>query len=273
MTTIIFILWTFLSHGAEKNISSSAHELEKSKMSTISTSRDLNTELELLKLQIELTTTFQEKLLSTVYWSLGTIASVVTVLVGFGWFANYKVYERDKEAIKSEANALIKNYQQENQVHFDSQIGKLETQISEKLKADQSLELEKLKINFDEKIKYLSTEIQALKHDSKSGLANVTIELENQSREKWIQMGVYINALRSSINILELAITNKFKYRIERGLDFILEDLNKIFSKGMQLDSGVVSKLSKQFDLLDSSHAANINSIYALMEKIKTPKS
>jgi hypothetical protein len=42
------------------------------------------------------------RLLNTVYWSLGTLATVTALLIGFGWFANFRVYERDKGAMRTE---------------------------------------------------------------------------------------------------------------------------------------------------------------------------
>ena len=42
------------------------------------------------------------RLLNTVYCSLGTLANVTALLIGFGWFANFRVYERDKGAMRTE---------------------------------------------------------------------------------------------------------------------------------------------------------------------------
>lgn len=63
---------------------------------------DANTQVLLLKQQVEATKAYQESLLATVYWALGGVFGIALLLVGFGWFANFKVYERDKRALKSE---------------------------------------------------------------------------------------------------------------------------------------------------------------------------
>src|SRR6266581_4289412 len=60
-----------------------------------------------LRAQLELMRSFQDSLLSTVYWSLGVLLVIVAVLVGFGWFANFRVYQRDLEGLKRELEVLV----------------------------------------------------------------------------------------------------------------------------------------------------------------------
>jgi len=59
-----------------------------------------------LRTQLEVMRSFDASLLSTVYWSLGTLVVIVAVLIGLGWFANFRVYQRDLEGIKRELDAL-----------------------------------------------------------------------------------------------------------------------------------------------------------------------
>ena len=60
-----------------------------------------------LRAQLEVIRSFDASLLSTVYWSLGTLAVIVAVLIGLGWFANFRVYQRDLEGIRRELEALV----------------------------------------------------------------------------------------------------------------------------------------------------------------------
>lgn len=57
---------------------------------------------------------YHSSLLDTVYWALGTVATVAVLLVGFGWFANFKFHEAEKQRLKEdlvasqkEANATL----------------------------------------------------------------------------------------------------------------------------------------------------------------------
>jgi len=46
-------------------------------------------------------------LLGAVYWSLGGTATIALALLGFGWFVNFRVYERDKEALSKALSAEL----------------------------------------------------------------------------------------------------------------------------------------------------------------------
>jgi hypothetical protein len=59
-------------------------------------------QVKLLETQLAEVRKYQDAILATVYWALGGIFVVVGLLLGFGWFANFKVYERDKDSLKAE---------------------------------------------------------------------------------------------------------------------------------------------------------------------------
>jgi len=60
-----------------------------------------------LKSQIDIMREYDQKLLTTVYWSLTTVAGLALVLVGFSWFTNWRVYERDKVALQEDMEAKL----------------------------------------------------------------------------------------------------------------------------------------------------------------------
>ena len=51
---------------------------------------------------IAMSTQFDQRLLTTVFWALGLVATFAVGLAGFSWFSNYRAYERDKASIKEE---------------------------------------------------------------------------------------------------------------------------------------------------------------------------
>jgi hypothetical protein len=79
-------------------------------------------ELVLLRAQLEATKEFNGSILDTVYWALGGTFVLAGLLLGFGWLANFKVYERDKSAMKSELEAAVA-----------VKIGELESAISARM--------------------------------------------------------------------------------------------------------------------------------------------
>lgn len=64
-----------------------------------------------LHAQIETMERFIDRILVTVYWALGSIITVAVLLIGFGWFVNFRIYERDKEnlldKVTSEVSAKV----------------------------------------------------------------------------------------------------------------------------------------------------------------------
>jgi hypothetical protein len=84
----------------------------------------------------------EDRLLTTVFWALGTCAGIVFLLVGFSWFLNFRVYERDKQALKQDLMtdlrratdeaklALTKDFSKALDNKFDSLKESLEERIS-----------------------------------------------------------------------------------------------------------------------------------------------
>lgn len=50
---------------------------------------------------------FQDSLLSTVHWSLTVVVTMLLVLAGINWFANFKFYERDKTQLKDDLEGVL----------------------------------------------------------------------------------------------------------------------------------------------------------------------
>lgn len=70
-------------------------------------------QIRLLQTQVQVMKDYHSSLLDTVYWALGGVFMVVSIILGFGWFANFKVYERDKQAMRDELDAQLKSQRAE----------------------------------------------------------------------------------------------------------------------------------------------------------------
>lgn len=75
-----------------------------------------------LEAQLQTMKDYQSALLDTVYWALGGVFSVVVLLSGFGWFANFKVYERDKANLTQELRKLVEASFQEAQSNLQETV-------------------------------------------------------------------------------------------------------------------------------------------------------
>lgn len=59
-----------------------------------------NTQIEVLKAQVEVMKSYQDNFLTTVYWSLGGVFGIVILLVGYNWFTNFKNQEKEIHSLK-----------------------------------------------------------------------------------------------------------------------------------------------------------------------------
>lgn len=56
-----------------------------------------------LRAQLELMRQYDQRLLATVYWSLGALAAVVVLVIGLGWYTNFRVYRGELDTKVTEA--------------------------------------------------------------------------------------------------------------------------------------------------------------------------
>lgn len=61
----------------------------------------------LLKAQIKSAESFQGAVLDTVYWALGGVLGVLSLVFGISWFTNFKLSDRDRRSLHDEMDARI----------------------------------------------------------------------------------------------------------------------------------------------------------------------
>lgn len=74
---------------------------------TIQNQTQPDTEVAVLRAQLETMRQYDQRLLETVYWSLGGAGAIVLLVVGLGWYTNFRLHERDRAALKKELLASL----------------------------------------------------------------------------------------------------------------------------------------------------------------------
>jgi hypothetical protein len=61
-----------------------------------------NFEAELLREETKVIQLYDDKLLRTVHWALGSVFSIAALLVGYGWWTNFRMADKDRQRLKEE---------------------------------------------------------------------------------------------------------------------------------------------------------------------------
>lgn len=230
---------------------------------------------EVLTLQVQLNESrrFQEQILATVHWSLGVVATVAILLVGFGWFVNVRVYDRDRAALERELHYQF----QEELTRAKSEANSLhEAQLEEFRKsAEQSIidRLEEIRVAFADSQKDLSQRIASRINRIQADVGELQFDSLQQQRRDWLngQIPVPLNGLMSSIQALRVALRLEHEYKIQRVLDNITSDiaaLHKTFRSSVE--SGVLSQLFEILDQVRGNYSQNARILKAKAEELLT---
>ncbi len=123
-----------LALGANESVQKSRAPASSATLATTKTPDAVEeVKLKALKDEVQTFKDFTQNILSTVYFALGTVVVIVVAMLGFSWYQNFKVYERDKEAMRqalanmiseqlSARTTAIENELKQRFVHFDGRI-------------------------------------------------------------------------------------------------------------------------------------------------------
>lgn len=175
---------------------------------------------------LDLSAQFNDRVLQTVFWSLGLVVTVLTFLMGVNWFVGNRTFERDRETfqlmIKSELETLdrrqaaqlsaaISDTRKELQDQYQAL---LETQ-SERLsnaELEQSKLAEKLKSDFDGQIRMIEKNfldaLMTMQNSLDREMKYANMNYHELDAFRWKQQGVPVNEIFSrakySMGLLQL---------------------------------------------------------------------
>jgi hypothetical protein len=232
-------------------------------------SQEVTEQLAVVRAQLADARDFQSNMLSTVYWSLGTLASVSVLLAGFGWFINLRVYERDKTALERELKAAITNesnlLSQTLRSSADAQFATNEKAMSDRTVAHSAQLQASTQGLITSLEKALLKEISSLvgsQRDLKEELLLLQIRMEEKDREDWLRKQVLANALDCSIAILKLAKSLSDEHSIADALDKIKQDLDAIqINTTTSIDNYQQGELSAALESVKGRHAHSASNL------------
>jgi len=194
----------------------------------ISDAQKQNQEVSLAKAQLAAAKEFNGAILSTVYWALGGTFVLAGLLVGFGWFANFKVYERDKLAMKAELEALLA-----------ARLSEMESKTSENLRSLVASETKELVAHTYQKIS-----------SSLNSVSFRLFELDRDQLKNRMKSNTSASmALTDAMFLFRMCI-NKSPGDVPEIIQFMLEKIDK----GGKLTAKEITDLNGLLDSLPSHY-------------------
>lgn len=197
----------------------------------------------ILKASLDAAQKFNEQILQTVYWSLGSVLAVAALLIGYGWIVNFKIYERDKETLRED---LIKLFQSD----IEDKIKEKEISLNEKL----TKMTNNASINASRKFQQLEEDNKQFRLDLTRTAVKDLLEKEN-----------YTMAVTHCIRALDQALA----LNVEHQIMFVLKDLHDAVEKGGEFLPSETLDLTKLLEKLPPEHIVMKNRIAALLGNAK----
>ena len=220
------------------------------------TQQDSTAQILQLQTQIQVMEQYQDRLLSTVHWSLGILAGIAALLTSFSWYVNFKLYDRDKLAIQTELLTEI-----------DKSKGQLHQEITDKLESS-SREVSTL---FDEGVdSRIEMQTSQLK-GTMTALRNRSYELEYEIIElKLIGIRPLGIKFRLYWKLIDLArkVDGDDSWRIPRVLGDMLKAVEQHKPGSFAgINAGEFSRHNKRLDEYDKDHGEIVREIKLLLNE------
>lgn len=163
---------------------------------------DNDIEISILKTQLEDFKEYNKNLLSTVQWSIGIVITTLIVILGLNWFTTYNQYQKD-----------IKEYKKDLEKTISDDTNKFQTILTSTI----NQKFDALNIRDEELIeRHLS--------DMKYELNKLRIVQYESEANYWEARGVYANAVRSYVHMIDLDPNHP-------TIEYTLSSLEKAISK------------------------------------------
>jgi hypothetical protein len=222
-----------------------------------------------LRAQLEQMRTYDDRLLSTVQWTIGITVGVIVALAGLGWYSNFRAYKRDIEALKHEllifSQQEITRIRDELEKSIDKQFTDLKTQWEKKNDT-----MSKMTIS---SIEAISKRIDSHKEVFESRLNWLEYNVVELDAKRSEENKSFVGAIHGYRKKLELSI----KMQWENGIILALNDLarvlelkkdqarERLFLPETPMNPETSMEIVKLLDGLPSIYSAESKKVYGLL--------
>lgn len=206
--------------------------------STVEELAELKQKNRVLEAQLQITRDYHSSLLDTVYWALAGVFVVVGLLLGFGWFANFRIYERDKDILRKELHAQT-----------EAEVVNLKSHIDTHAKQASEAQSKVLAETLENSEKKFSSRVAAL--DFRVFQLELKIRREKMETEKSPAL-----ALTNALHVLQLCVA-----RSQEDVPDIIHFMLKKIDEGGKFTADEITRVQKIVDGLPAHYAALVEKL------------
>lgn len=242
----------------------------------------LSPEISLLREQNKILLDHQANLLTVVTWSLGTLVTVAALLVGFGWWTNFKFYETDKLRLREELESKVIDLQSKAKLEATAVMLAHERALDDRLDSKLSLfrtEVSEMKSSINLAIESVENQVRGIKVDilkvgnslilAHKGVANAESELREVEEKIWQIRDVPMNILYTQFQGIRAAMTAENEPQIRVVLDRMADTLETHFiQKGVGMDQEQFDSVHGRLKTLEETHPIIATELLRKLESI-----
>ncbi|GLH75085.1 hypothetical protein GETHLI_35880 [Geothrix limicola] len=170
--------------------------------------------------------------MSVIIWSLSTVGTIAFALIGFSWFTNIRMIQRDIQTLRDELIAILGEKAAEAQ------------QINSENMSLKSKEILEITTSAAEKMSNAAT--AQIKSQISNAIKRIG-ELEYLNIKKdiilWNEKHVYANSCSAASELLEKSLTLNSDYYVEESIDILRDSLEKMEHDNEIADAATVRQL------------------------------
>lgn len=210
-----------------------------------------------------------EKIVSTIQWSIGLVATFIFALLGSQIFFNYRVSKEEINSIRSDLDdnfsslklEVIKTINEDSKKHKEK-ISREFEKLEDNIERSTDIRFEEKDKLFDSKYEVLDKKYSALKDILEFKISILESELEKVTGHVWDLRGVKVNALRRFIS------TANSEIDIGITPEFTLGDIKTVLNKMTEIEKN--EDLEKLLKKIPDEHKIIRDEIQDLYKKLQS---
>jgi len=208
-----------------------------------------------LRAQLETMRSYDNRLISTVYYALAALGGVALLLVGFGWWTNFKLYERERDALQHALRAQVKDEIEKARKATEASLAQMRSEMAE----TSSEHLRRVEIAAKSAASASVRSLESTIGDMQDDLVNAQYAVASKEFEEARGKGYKSLIVSSGVRALKLALRTHHSqfWRVSGTLDTIL----KIVDDGSKLEGYYERELMDALTDIPSQYGATVERI------------